>query len=487
MKKTKKIKSRRRKITKRPPKSAPSASKRTVRLLVPVFIICAALAGIYFGLVSNRSKEEQPKSEKATKNSIEQPAEKPDLSTLTIEQQFALLKEEEMELARQVLNEFPNRDDSYVLMGDLYGRHGNSAEAMEFWEKSVEMNPNRFDAYRNMGRIAMETERYDKAVEFYEKAVEIKPRAAGVRSDIARVLMDSGKYGEAIEVIEEEIKYFPTSFTAHFQLAEAYRQEEEYERAIEHYEKTISLNPEHSHAHYGLAKVYTKRGERDKAKEHLAGFRKLRSKVTAAYMARRRGPIEDLAALRESVVRTYLDAEQVYRAGGDIGKAEALLKRAYEIDPENSRCLERLAFLYYRTNRGAKALEYFEKAAAAEPNNPYFRLNVGQVADGLKMFGKAEQAFKKSIELAPGKAAGYEELARLYLYNRRNLPRAKQLAQRALSLEKTAENYFLFGWASDVNGEKTAALKAMEQAVRLEPENRQYRRIYEQIKARKSP
>jgi tetratricopeptide (TPR) repeat protein len=372
-----------------------------------------------------------------------------------------------------------------MLMGDLYARHGNSTEAVKFWEKSLEINPNRFDACRNMARVAMEQERYDQAVTFFNKALKIRPKIPGVRSDIARALMDSGKYAEAITVLEQEINYFPSSFTAHFQLAEAYRQQEDYDKARQHYEQTINLEPKHSHAFYGLAKVYTKMGLRDKAKESLASFRKHRSKVTEAYMARRRGPIEDLASLRASVVRTYLDAEQLYSNSGNVAKGETLLFRACELEPDNTRCLERLAFLYYTTKRPNKALVCFEKVALIDPNNSFSHINIGQAAARSKMFDRAERAFKKSIELAPDKAAGYRELANFYLRNKKNLPQAKKLAQTALSLEKAAANYFLFGWASDVNGDRTEALKAMEQAIKLEPNNRQYRMIYERIRARK--
>ncbi|MHC4103381.1 MAG: tetratricopeptide repeat protein [Planctomycetota bacterium] len=431
----------------------------------------------------NKTRNGQKKAEVPISSS-EQPLHKPIPSTLTTEQQFTQLKKEEMELAQQVLIDFPNSDDSFVLMGDLYSRHGNSTEAMKFWEKGLEINPNRFDVYRNMAQIAMEKEQFDQAVKLFRKALKIRARAPGVRCDIAKALMDSGKYAEAITVVQEEIKVFPSSVTAHFQLAEAYRQQKEYDKARQHYEQTINLEPKHSHAHYGLARIYTKMDQRDKAQEHLAAFKKLRSKVTDVYMARRVGPIEDLASLRASVVRTYLDAEPLYRNSGNITKAEKLLNRAYELEPDNTRCLERLGLLYYTTKRATKALEYFEKVTQADPNNPFSHLNVGQVAVRLKMFDKAERAFRKTIELAPNKAGGYRELARLYLRNNRNLPRAKKLAQEALSLEKTAANYFLFGWASDVNGNRIRALEAMEQAIKLEPQNRQYRKIYEGIKAR---
>ncbi|MCP4260950.1 MAG: tetratricopeptide repeat protein [Planctomycetes bacterium] len=483
MTKHKKTKGRKRTTPKRPRTPASSIPTKTVRLLALGIILCIAIAAFYFIWTRNKTKNRQQITEVPISSS-EQPLHKHILSTLTTEQQFKVLKKEEMELAQQVLKRFPNSDNLYVLMGDLYSRHGNSSEANKFWKRSLEINPNRFDACRNMAQIALEKEQFDQAVQLFRKALEIRPRALGVRCDIAKVLMDTGKYAEAITVVEEEIKIFPSSVTAHFQLAEAYRQLKEYDKARQFYEQTINFEPKHSHAHYGLARVYTKMDQRDKAQEHLAAFRKLRSKVTAAYMARRVGPIEDLASLRASVVRTYLDAEPLYRDSGNITKAEELLNRAYEIEPDNTRCLERLGLLYYTTKRPTKALEYFEKVARVDPNNPFSHLNIGQVAARLKMFEKAERAFRKTIELAPSKASGYRELARLYLRNNRNFPRAKKLTQKALSLEKTAANYFLFGWASDVNGDRIRALEAMEKAIKLEPQNRQYRKIYEGIKAR---
>jgi len=483
MKKHKKIKSRKRKANKSSRTPVFYTPKKTLRLLAPILILCTAIGAFYFVKAKNNTGNEQ-KNVNVPTNPAEQISHKPPPSTLTTQQQFTLLKKEEMELARQVLKDFPNSDETYVLMGDLYSRHGNSTEAIKFWEKSLEINPNRFDVYRNMAQIALEKEQFERAVELFKKALEIRPKTPGVRCDIAKALMDSGKYTEAITVVQEEIKDYPTSFTAHFQLAEAYRQLKEYEKAGQHYERTINLEPTHSHAYYGLARVYTKLGQRNKAQENLAAFRKLRSKISAAYMARRRGPIEDLASLRASVVRTNLDAELLYRDTGNIAKSEELLKRAYELEPDNTRCLERLGLLYHTTNRVDKALEYFEKVAKADPNNPFSHLNIGQVAARLKMYNKAEQAFRKTIELAPSNAAGYRELASLYLRNMKNLSQTKKLARKALSLEKTAANYFIFGWASDVNGDRAEALKAMEQAIKLEPQNQHYRMIYEKIKAR---
>lgn len=478
MKKHKKIKGRKRKTSARSHKPAPATPRRIPWALILGLIVFAIIAAVlvrwFLSSASDRPQETEPSSSSVKPQAA--PVE------LTPEEETAALKKEEMELGRQVMSEFPESDGSYMLMGDLYARHGDSTEAVTFWEKSLEIDPRNFDACRNTGRVALETEQFDRAVELLRKALEIRPDAADLRSDIARALMDSGKYAEAITELQQEIKMFPLSMTARFQLAEAYRQQKEYGKAIEHYEQTIRLEPEHSHAHYGLAMVYTRTGQRDKARQYLATFRKLRDKIDSVYSTRQSGSREYLVSLRASAVKTYLDAERLYRGSGNIAKAEELLNRASALDRNSTRSLERLASLYYTTNRAGRALECFERIAQADPNNHFSHLNIGRIATQLRMFEKAERAFRKTISLAPNNPAGYRELARFYLLTKTNAARAYGLAQKALALEKNAETYFLLGWASDVNGERTGALAAMEQAMKLQPTNEKYRQIYERIK-----
>jgi len=478
MTKRKKIKGRHRKKSGRSRTTTHSAPRKAPWALIFGLILCAIIVGVFLRWFFSTASD-RPKGAKQSSDSFES---KPATAELTQEEQIAALREEEMELAGQVLTEFPESDGSCMLMGDLHARHGDSAEAVKFWEKSLEIDPRQFDAWRNMGGVALEKEQFDRAVTLLRKALEIRPNAADLRSDIAKALMDSGRYVEAITELQQEIKVFPSSFTAHFQLAEAYRQQKEYDKAVEHYEQTIRLEPEHRHAHYGLAMVYTRMGQRDEAREHLAVFGKLRDKVDSIYGTRQIGSREYLASLRASLIKTYLDAERLYRNNGNIAKSEELLNRASGLDRNNTRCLERLASLYYTTNRASKALECFEKIARVDPNNPISYLNIGQIATQLKMFEKAERAFRRTIALTPNDPAGYCELTRFYLRTNTNLAQAYSLAQKAITLGKSAETYFLLGWAADVNGDRAGALQAMEQAIKLQPTNQKYRQIYERIK-----
>ena len=62
------------------------------------------------------------------------------------------------------------------------------------------------------------------------------------------------------------------------------------------------------------------------------------------------------------------------------------------------------------------------------------------------------------------------------------LPRAKELAQKAVQLEPVAKNYFLLGMTCRANGDLEGAASALTQAAALEPHHAEFRRAREQIK-----
>ncbi|MHC4605244.1 MAG: tetratricopeptide repeat protein, partial [Planctomycetota bacterium] len=310
-------------------------------------------------------------------------------------------------LARRVMKDFPDDDGSNVLMGNLYSRHGNSAEAIKFWERSLKINPKRADVYRRMGTLAQETGEPEKAITLWRKALEIKPDMASIRNDVARVLIELGRYSEAIIELEEESRISSVSRLTCFLFAQAYLQQNEYDKARQYYETTIKLKPNFTHAYYGLYRVCVKLKEWDKAQEYEAIFKKLKAQERNTYMGRDHDTFADLTSLKKGVAKTYLDAERLYRGKGDIQEEERLLQRASELEPTNAQCRERLASLYQMSNRIEEALGQFEKMREIQPQNPFCYLNIGILSSQLERFNEASKAFQHTIALAPKKSFGY--------------------------------------------------------------------------------
>ncbi|HUT44798.1 MAG TPA: tetratricopeptide repeat protein [Sedimentisphaerales bacterium] len=445
-------------------------------------ILCAVTVGVFlvrFLIRTDENLQETKQSPNQTEDKVLLPVSEP----LRTEQEVVALKKEELELAEKLMRDFPGRDDSLVIMGNLCYRHGNVIKALEVWNKALKINPKQADVYRSMALSSMKKGKFADAVAQFRKALEIQPQLPDVYSDIGHALMMSGRPKEAIEELEKEIQISPNSGFAYFLLGQAYLQQKEYKKAQEYYETAIKINPGYTNAYYGLASVCAKLGNRDKAKEHSENFKMLKAEERKSLKGRKIR-YDDFVETQKSAAITYINVGRMYRENGKLTKAEELLKQAAGLDPENIVCFLELATLYQASSQPSKALQMYKKIREIQPEYPVSYLVIGILSAHLKQFDDAEEAFKKLITLAPQKSDGYRELARLYLKTGEKLPQARQLAQKAVALEAIAANYFVLSWACDTNGDTAKALAAVKRAIELDPGNQQYLLLYKHIQQR---
>ncbi|UCG57765.1 MAG: tetratricopeptide repeat protein [Phycisphaerales bacterium] len=405
-------------------------------------------------------------------------------SALAPERETAALKREGLELAEALMKEFPDSEQPIVLLGNVCGRHGNTAKAIEFWNKALQLNPKLADVHNNIAWVAMGKGQYEDAITQWQKALDINPQAPGVHKNVALALMALGRHDEVIAELQEEIRISPQSSMGYFLLGQEYLQKKEYEEAKISYEKAISLQPNHTNAYYGLFTVCSRLKQPAEARRHMATFKRLKAE-DMKILKDRNSAFDDLVSVRRSLAETYVEAQRLYQKRGNPQKAEELLERAIALNPENTDSLLELAALYLASKRIPEALQLSKRASEVEPNNSICHLNIGLCSAKLRRFAEAEQAFRKAIELTPDSSSGYRELALLYLRAGRRFPDARQLAEKALELEPIAVNYFVLSFARDRNGDSPGAISALKRAVELEPGNQLYRQTYERILQRK--
>ena len=483
MSKDKKTSQRKTRITGNSQPSFLSTRSKAIRALVILVIVCTAIAGVFSVRFIPRTNGQPWRTEQSS-NQTEDLVLLPVREPLRTNQEVVALKKEEMELAEQLMRDYPGRDDSLVIMGNLCYRHGDAIKALEYWDKALKINPKRADVYRSMAMSSMKKGQFDEVIALYRKALEIKPQLPDVYSNIGHAYMMSGRPKEAIEAIEKEIQISPNSDFAYFLLGQTYLQQKEYEKAKENYEAAIKIKPEYTNAYYGLASVHAKLGNRDKAKEYSENFKKLKAR-NRKNLKGRKVQYDDFVETQKSAAITYINVGRMYRENKKLIKAEELLKQAAGLDPENIVCFMELGTVYQVSKQPSKALQMYKKISEIQPEYPVSYLVIGILSAHLKRFDDSEEAFRKLITLAPQKSDGYRELARLYLKTGKKLPQARQLAEKAVALDATATNYFVFSWACYSNGDNTNALAAVKRAIKLDPGNQQYPLLYKQIQQRK--
>ena len=402
---------------------------------------------------------------------------------LRTEQEVKALKEAEIELAEALLTEYPDTDDALTIVGNLHYRHGNAIEAVELWNKALQINPKRADVYTSMAWASLKSGNFDRAIAQYRKALEIQPQLREVRANIGRALIMSGRHAEAIEPLAEETRRWPASDLAHFLLGQVYLQQKEYEKARASYEAALKIEPRYANAHYGLVTACAKLGDREQARVHSQRFRELKAEARKGLKGRKIA-YDDFSHTQKEAAITYINVGRMYRDKGKLPKAEQLLKEATGLDPENVMGFLELASLYQATGRPAEALQMHQRIVALQPQARMCHLMIGMLAGQLKRFSESEAAFRQVIALAPRRSEGYRELARLYLKSGRNFPQARKLAERALALEKIAPNYFILSWACYQTGDLATAYPAVRKAMELEPNNKQYPKLHAAIQQR---
>ncbi|MGB2865815.1 MAG: tetratricopeptide repeat protein [Sedimentisphaerales bacterium] len=457
-----------------------NALKKTLSLLTAGFIIYAFNCYCFQATALSQTDTKLQTTVTAS-NSKELTA--PARSELTPEQEVAVLKKEELELAERLIQDFPNSINPIMLMGNLWERYGDATKALEYFNKVLEQDPERPDIYKSVGWFFMNKEQYEQAIGYWQKALEIDPNIPGVHNNIALALMGQNKQNEAIGELEKDIKISPRSSFSYFLLGQLYLRQKEYEKAGNNYEKAIEIQPNYANAYYGLFTLSARLKQQEKAKEYMTVFKKLKAE-DMKILKDRNEIVDDLIDMQKGAAETYLLAGQMYQAGENFQKAEELLKRAITLDPNNILCLEKLASLYLKSNRITEAIPLYRKIGEINPKEPLCHLNIGILSMRLKQMDKAEKAFRKVIEVAPGFSGGYRELAQLYLKTGRGYPEARELAEKAVALEPTALNYFVLSWACDMNGDSENALKAIVRAIQLKPANLKYRNVYEHIKSK---
>jgi tetratricopeptide (TPR) repeat protein len=396
---------------------------------------------------------------------------------LTIE----ALKKEAIDIAVQLTKDFPGDVRAIFLLGDIYKSLGSSAKAAECWEKCLEINPNYADAYHNLGRIAFQKAKYEKAVELWRKAVGINPELPGIYNSLGSALMCLGKTREAVKAFQKDIEISGQSIHSQFMLGEQYQLLEEYENAKKCYETVIKIKPDYTSAYHGLATVCERLGENDKSRDFMEKFKKLKLLEMKA-LKERDSAFNDLVSVRQTVAEAHTDVGRLYYSRRNPAKAEKLLQRAAALDPKQSKCRVLLASMYEQGQRLAEALECYKQISHIKPDNVNCHGNIGVISFQLKRYYDADKAFRKVIELEPNNSFGYRYLAYLYLSTEKQIPEARKLAEKAVTLEKTGENYFIFAWDCNMTGDQARARWAIKRAIELEPGNKVYKQMYEQMK-----
>ena len=376
------------------------------------------------------------------------------------------------------------------------------AEAAEHYYNAAQRIPWRADLYELSGHAYYHAKEYSKADAVYRKAFQhdaFSPEGWVAWGDV-HYLQDDPK--RAAEIWEQALEQDGPSEHLYSRLAEIYQARGEISKAAKTLQNYVSAHPEDAGAHYRLGLLLTL-SDRDHALTELLSAAQLDPRFDPAVQTLRtalnlaalndspsarlviigrglglvgewrlaRPAFEEAVRLDEKNSEAWAWLGEANQQTGLDGSAE--LDRALALDT-NSPTVRGLRGLYFQRNSNFReALTEFQIAAALEPENPMWRVSMGESQAKLGDLIRALEAYQTATTLAP-EDPGYWRL--LAIFCAQNNVNVKDIgvpaAQKAVVLDgEDPASLDVLGWLLTLDARYEEAGRMLGRALELDPQN----------------
>jgi tetratricopeptide (TPR) repeat protein len=387
--------------------------------------------------------------------------------------EVAALYRELDDVVTRLVETFPDNPAAYDVMGWLHYKLGQVAQADAFWNYCLQLDPNFAPAHHALGLKGLEMGEYETAATHFRQTVELEPDNSAFKVELAQALVETGQCDEAIDVLLKDLRANPKAVATAAMLGHAYLQKRDYARAKQHFETAVEFGPDYTNAYKGLVDACRGLGEMDLAREYAKKLQEKKQQDTVQHRKRLK-EYDDMANIAATMAEIYSATANVYLAAGDPQTAESHFLKAIEHSEGFTPAYELLAWIYKTQGKTKRSADTLRELLQHSPDSLSAHLTAGSMFTEMEYLDEAEAAYRGAVQITPKMAGGYIALARFLLHSRRKLAEARELAEKAVSIEPLASNYYLLALARQANQDLEGAYEAISRAAELEPLNQQY-------------
>ncbi len=295
-------------------------------------------------------------------------------------------------------------------------------QALDAGLRMLEATPPRLsdESRKVLAFLAGKSKKLDKLVLIDRAALKGEPSPSNYRV-LFYDLYEAGKYEEASNALEDLFVKIPREKTGAnlILLSQSRFYEGKHDRAIEAAREARAAEPNDPKSLLWLGVVLSQTGHDDEAiplyEDLLKRFvsdeeviKRARSGLSTCYvnkgdMARGEGELETLLQKYPDDAGVNNDLGYLYAdQGKNLEKAEAMIRKALDEDPENTAYLDSLGWVLFKRGKAKEALEPLEKAAKGKSLDITICEHLGDVLFRLQDYGRAKEYWQKAEGFAAG-------------------------------------------------------------------------------------
>ena len=247
---------------------------------------------------------------------------------------------------RQVIALVPFDPEAHYELGVLLDRIGQAEEAETQLQFALKLKRDYYPSALNaLGLVLARQDRLPEAVEKYEKAIQLKPNFAGALANLGTALDRLGRKTEAKARFEEAMRLDNTE--AAVGLGQLLDENGEVTAAMARYEEVLRLDPQNADAHYNLARCLGMLGRSAEAQQHYA----------------------EALRIQPDSADTHIQFGVELAKSGQETEALQHFREAVRLKPDSQPAHKNLGVALARQQKFKEAVSQFEEAVRLDPND----------------------------------------------------------------------------------------------------------------------
>jgi tetratricopeptide (TPR) repeat protein len=355
--------------------------------------------------------------------------------------------------------------------------------------------------YNNLGSLYLSLGRTQEAIEAYERAVEIKPGSVvGAMRTLGDVYSKLGDYEEAEKYLRQVVSFKPGSRRGWGALSRLYQKL-----------STSAPYRDDPEVFHKLARASLNSGSITRARQAAASAEAMGRPLPSELLERLEGakgaPSAAAPGPDAEQARVHYELSKTMRREGRWSEAIEHLKKAIALGPYDEAARYTLGRLMIEHGRPDETIAYYREALASDPKpqtSYYFwgralaeRGSIDQAIDKfrqaldvdpahemsqnqwglvLEKQGRIEEAvthYQKAISIHPDFTEAHQNLARALRELSRDAEADRHLELARHSDPNTTKRYLYWGRALVREGRYQAAIPELQKALRVDPEDRE--------------
>jgi tetratricopeptide (TPR) repeat protein len=398
--------------------------------------------------------------------------------------QLLILKDrldEAKKLNDEVLKVAPSDDDALVYRGQIQIRQGHAGDAIQTLQTVVRNDSENGVAHYHLGVAFEQTGDLAHAQSEWQTAVRLHPELVEAHIALATLALRTNDMATLDQAAAQIINLRPIAPDGYALRSVASINRKQFERALQDIQKAISVAPESAVGYKqmgNLSLAQQRFGDAEKsfqqALDRDPSSADALSGLMNAYLAQQQ-PDKAVVAVNAQIAKVpsssafyNLLGTILFNSKKDFSGAEAALRKAAQLDKNNSDALAKLGQVQIAEGSVDTAISTYQQALKDNPTDPRFSILVGELYESKHDWDQAKASYQKALEIKPDDPLASNNLAYVMLQTGGNVDVAMALAQTARrGMPDSSNAADTLGWVLYQKRAYKSAIDLFQEAIKL--------------------